>query len=75
VEISEKGTVTDAPVVREQWCWPLPILLISPNGRRLPMFIWPPPFTSCFSTMLFFFPDGNTMFRDKTDTKNNAKFV
>lgn len=25
--------------------------------------------------MVFFFPDGSTMFHDKTDTKNNAKFV
>lgn len=75
VKISKKGTVTDAAALRERWCWPLPIPLISPNGRCLPMFIWPLPFTSCFSAVLFFFPDGNTMFRDKTDTKNNAKFV
>lgn len=75
VKISKKGTVTDAVALRERWCWPLPIPLISPNGWCLPMFIWPLPFTSCFSAMLFFFPDGNTMFHDKTDTKNNAKFV
>lgn len=73
VKISKKGTVTDAAALRERWCWPLPIPLISPNGRCLPMFIWPLPFTSCFSAVLFFFPDGNTMFRDKTDTKKQCK--
>jgi len=41
----------------------------------VPMFIWPFSFTSCSCTMVFFFPDGSTMFHDKTDTKNNAKFV
>lgn len=75
MKIREKGTVKDVPVVRDHGCWRLPIPLISPNGGCLPMFICPLPFTSCSSTMLFSFPDGNTMFHDKTDTKNNAKFV
>lgn len=75
MKIREKGTVKDVPAVRDRWCWRPPIPVISPNGGCLPMFIWPLPFTSCSSTMLFFFPDGNTMFHDKTDTKNNAKFV